>query len=53
MILDGTVHARWEEQVLALEDAVALIMSTYTYRFYDTLVPHALSVIAVHPPHSI
>ena len=40
----------WAERVLTLEDAVALEMSTNTYLFYDTLVPHVRSVIAVHPP---
>lgn len=42
--------AEWAERVLTLEDAVALEMSTNTYLFYDTLVPHVRSVIAVHPP---
>jgi transposase len=40
----------WVKRVLTLEDAVALEMSTNTYLFYDTLVPHVRSVIAVHPP---
>ena len=38
--LAGIFCHRWEERVLALEDAVALEMSTNTYLFYDTLVPH-------------
>jgi transposase len=42
--------AEWAERVLTREDAVALEMSTNTYLFYDTLVPHVRSVIAVHPP---
>lgn len=41
----------WVERVLTLEDAVVLEMSTNTYLFYDTLMPHVHSVIAVHPPN--
>jgi transposase len=41
----------WVERVLTLEDAVVLEMSTNTYLFYDTMLPHVHSVIAVHPPN--
>ena len=41
----------WIAKHLHPTDAVVLEMSTNTYLFYDTLVPHAGSVIAVHPPN--
>jgi transposase len=41
----------WIERVLTLEDAVVLEMTTNTYQFYDALLPHVHSVIAVHPPN--
>ena len=41
----------WVQRVLTLEDAVVLEMSTNTYLFYDTMLPHIHSVIAVHPPN--
>jgi transposase len=41
----------WVQRVLTLEDAVVLEMSTNTYLFYDTILPHVHSVIAVHPPN--
>ena len=33
------------------EDAVVVEMTANTYLFYDTLLPHVHSVIAVHPPN--
>jgi transposase len=44
--LDG-----WIERVLTLQDAVVLEMTTNTYQFYDALLAHVHSVIAVHPPN--
>ncbi|HEY5158646.1 MAG TPA: IS110 family transposase [Anaerolineales bacterium] len=41
----------WIAKHLLPTDAVVLEMSTNTYLFYDTLLPHVGSVIAVHPPH--
>jgi transposase len=41
----------WVGRVLTPQDAVVLEMTTNTYLFYDTLLPHAHSVIAVHPPN--
>jgi transposase len=41
----------WAGRVLTPQDAVVLEMTTNTYLFYDTLLPHARSVIAVHPPN--
>lgn len=41
----------WAGRVLTPQDDVVLEMTTNTYLFYDTLVPHAHSVIAVHPPN--
>ncbi len=41
----------WAERVLTPQDAVVLEMTTNTYLFYDTLLPHAHSVVAVHPPN--
>jgi transposase len=41
----------WAGRVLAPQDDVVLEMTTNTYLFYDTLVPHAHSVTAVHPPN--
>ena len=41
----------WVSRVLTTQDAVVLEMTTNTYLFYDTLVPHVHSVIAVHPPN--
>jgi len=41
----------WVSRVLTPQDAVALEMTTNTYLFYDTLLPHVHSVIAVHPPN--
>jgi len=41
----------WAGRVLAPQDDIVLEMTTNTYLFYDTLVPHAHSVIAVHPPN--
>jgi transposase len=44
--LDG-----WITRYLTPQDAVVLEMTTNTYLFYDTLLPHVHSVIAVHPPN--
>jgi len=41
----------WVFRVLTTQDAVVLEMTTNTYLFYDTLLPHVHSVIAVHPPN--
>jgi len=41
----------WIAKHLLPTDAVVMEMSTNTYLFYDTLVPHVSSVIAVHPPN--
>ncbi|MGD0753077.1 MAG: IS110 family transposase [Anaerolineales bacterium] len=41
----------WVARVLTTQDSVVLEMTTNTYLFYDTLVPHVHSVIAVHPPN--
>ncbi len=41
----------WIAKHLLPTDAVVLEMSTNTYLFYDTLLPHVGSVIAVHPPN--
>jgi transposase len=41
----------WASRVLTTQDTVALEMTTNTYLFYDTLLPHVHSVIAVHPPN--
>jgi transposase len=41
----------WIGRVLTPQDAVVLEMSTNSYLFYDTLLPHVHSVIAVHPPN--
>lgn len=41
----------WVSRVLVPQDAVALEMTANTYLFYDTLLPHVHSVIAVHPPN--
>ena len=41
----------WIAKHLLPTDAVVMEMTTNTYLFYDTLVPHVGSVIAVHPPH--
>lgn len=40
----------WAGKVLTPQDDVVLEMTTNTYLFYDILLPHAHSVIAVHPP---
>ena len=40
----------WVARVLTPQDAVVLEMTTNAYLFYDTLLPQAYSVIAVHPP---
>jgi transposase len=41
----------WTGKHLLPTDAVVMEMTTNTYLFYDTLVPHVSSVIAVHPPN--
>lgn len=41
----------WGKRHLQPTDAVVMEMTTNTYRFYDTLLPFAGSVIAVHPPN--
>jgi transposase len=41
----------WVSRVLTPQDTVALEMTANTYLFYDTLLPHVHSVIAVHPPN--
>jgi transposase len=41
----------WAERVLTPQDAVVLEMTTNTYLFYDTLLPHVHSVNVVHPPN--
>ena len=41
----------WILRCLTPEDAVVLEMTTNTYLFYDSLLPHVHSVIAVHPPN--
>jgi len=41
----------WAGRVLTTQDAVVLEMSTNTYLFYDVLLSHAHSIIAVHPPN--
>lgn len=41
----------WAVRWLTPADAVVLEMTTNTYLFYDTLLPHVHSVIAVHPPN--
>jgi transposase len=41
----------WILRCLTPEDAVVLEMSTNTYQFYDALLPHVHSVMAVHSPN--
>lgn len=41
----------WIAKHLQPTDVVVMEMTTNTYLFYDTLVPHVGSVIAVHPPN--
>ena len=41
----------WILRHLMPKDAVVLEMTTNTYLFYDAMLPHVHSVIAVHPPH--
>lgn len=41
----------WISRFLTPKDAVVLEMTTNTYLFYDSLLPHVHSVIAVHPPN--
>jgi transposase len=41
----------WIAKHLLPTDAVVMEMTTNTYLFYDTLLPHVGSVIAVHPPN--
>jgi transposase len=41
----------WASRVLTPQDSVVLEMTTNTYQFYDALLPHVHSVIAVHPPN--
>jgi transposase len=41
----------WAGRVLMPQDAVVLEMTTNAYLFYDTLLPHVSSIIAVHPPN--
>jgi len=41
----------WVKRYLTPQDAVVLEMTTNTYLFYDILLPHVHSVIAVHPPN--
>jgi transposase len=41
----------WISRVLTIQDTVAVEMTANTYLFYDTLLPHVHSVIAVHPPN--
>jgi len=41
----------WISKHLQPTDAVVMEMTTNAYLFYDTLVPHVGSVIAVHPPN--
>jgi len=41
----------WIASQLLPTDAVVMEMTTNTYLFHDTLVPHVASVIAVHPPN--
>lgn len=40
----------WVSRVLTPQDSVVVEMTANTYLFYDTLLPHVHSVIAVHPP---
>jgi transposase len=40
----------WVSRVLTPQDSVVVEMTTNTYLFYDTLLPHVHSVIAVHSP---
>jgi transposase len=40
----------WIARYLSMQDSVVLEMTTNTYQFYDSLLPHVHSVIAVHPP---
>jgi len=41
----------WVARVITAQDAVELEMTTNSYLFHDTLLPHAHSVMAVHPPN--
>jgi transposase len=41
----------WSARHLQPTDAIVMEMTTNTYLFYDTLLPHVSSVIAVHPPN--
>ena len=41
----------WISRYLNPKDAVVLEMTTNTYLFYDSLLPHVHSVIVVHPPN--
>jgi len=41
----------WIQKVITAQDAVALEMTTNTWKLYDEFSRHAHSVTVVHPPH--
>jgi transposase len=41
----------WASRVLTRQDAVVFEMTTNTYIFYDSLLPHVHSILVVHPPN--
>lgn len=49
--VDNANLAAWLQRTLTSLDAIVLEMTTNTYEFYDTLLPHVHSVTVVHPPH--
>lgn len=42
---------RWIAQSLTKEDALVMEMTTNSWEVYDTLIPHVLHVLVVHPQH--
>jgi transposase len=41
----------WIRKVITREDAIAVEATANAFQVYDALLPHAHSVIVVHPPH--
>lgn len=49
--VDNANLEAWAQRTLTPQDAIVVEMTTNTYEFYDTLLPHVHSVTVVHPPH--